>query len=235
MAAKKTQGKKRSGSSGKNTSAKRKTPVKKGVKAKKTSNPLTREITFLVLLVFSILSLLSLFQMCGIFGRGLSSVLFGLMGALAYLFPIYLIVSAGLYIANTDNKRLRHKILYSAGLFWCLCALFQWVVNDTVSTVWDIYTISSSSHGGGGFFGGLLSFYLTKALGRAGSMIVILALFILFFMLITKKLFFSSLQQLYRERDDREEYVAYEEAEDIAEGETEETDEGTNEMEEENE
>ena len=103
MAAKKTQGKKRSGSSGKNTSAKRKTPVKKGVKAKKTSNPLTREITFLVLLVFSILSLLSLFQMCGIFGRGLSSVLFGLMGALAYLFPIYLIVSAGLYIANTDN------------------------------------------------------------------------------------------------------------------------------------
>lgn len=217
MAAKKTQGKKRSGSSGKNTSAKRKTPVKKGVKAKKTSNPLTREITFLVLLVFSILSLLSLFQMCGIFGRGLSSVLFGLMGALSYLFPIYLIVSAGLYIANTDNKRLRHKILYSAGLFWCLCALFQWVVNDTVSTVWDIYTISSSSHGGGGFFGGLLSFYLTKALGRAGSMIVILALFILFFMLITKKLFFSSLQQLYRERDDREEYVAYEEAEDIGE------------------
>ena len=48
-------------------------------------------------------------------------------------------------------------------------------------------------------------------------MIVILALFILFFMLITKKLFFSSLQQLYRERDDREEYVAYEEAEDIGE------------------
>ena len=95
--------------------------------------------------------------------------------------------------------------------------MMKWVVNDTVSTVWDIYTISSSSHGGGGFFGGLLSFYLTKALGRAGSMIVILALFILFFMLITKKLFFSSLQQLYRERDDREEYVAYEEAEDIGE------------------
>lgn len=119
--------------------------AKKAVKAKKTRNPLAREITFLVLLVFSILSLLSLFQMCGIFGRGLSSVLFGLMGALAYLFPIYLIVSAGFYIANTDNKRLRHKILYSAGLFWCLCALFQWVVNDTVSTVWDIYTISSAS------------------------------------------------------------------------------------------
>lgn len=217
MAAKKTQRKKRSSSSAKNTPAKRKTTAKKGTKTKKTSNPLAREITFLVLLVFSILSLLSLFQMCGIFGRGLSSLLFGLMGALAYIFPVYLIVSAGFYIANTDNRRLRRKILYSAGLFWCLCALFQWVVNDTVSTVWDIYTISSSSHGGGGVFGGLLSFYLTKALGRAGSMIIILALFILFFMLISGKLFFSSLQQMYREKDDREEYVVYEEAEDVSE------------------
>lgn len=217
MAARKTQGKKRNSTSKKNTSANRKGSAKKMANTKTKNSPLTREITFLVLLVFSILSLLSLFHVCGIFGEALSSFLFGLMGALAYVFPIYLIVAAGLYIANTNNKKLRHKIIFSAGLFWCLCALFEWVVNEDVKNVGEIYTLCSSSHGGGGFFGGLLSFFLTKALGRAGSMIVILALFILFFMLISGKLFFSSLQQLYKEREEREEYVEYTDAADIGE------------------
>ena len=200
MAAKKNQSKKR-----KNTSEK-----KADTRAAKKNNPFAREITFLVLLVFSILSLLSLFHMCGIFGEALSSVLFGLMGALAYVFPFYLIVAAGLYIANRDNKRLKHKILFSIGLFWCLCALFQWVVNDPVQNVWDIYTVCAENHGGGGFLGGLLAFGLVRALGRAGSMIVILALFILFFMLISGKLFFSSIQQLYHDRETGEDYVDYE-------------------------
>lgn len=200
MAAKKNQSKKRKNTSGK----------KADTRAAKKSNPFAREITFLVLLVFSILSLLSLFHMCGIFGEALSSVLFGLMGALAYVFPFYLIVAAGLYIANRDNKRLKHKILFSIGLFWCLCALFQWVVNDPVQNVWDIYTVCAENHGGGGFLGGLLAFGLVRALGRAGSMIVILALFILFFMLISGKLFFSSIQQLYHDRETGEDYVDYE-------------------------
>lgn len=218
MAAKKNQKKKRNHTSRKNTSTNRKGSTKKmaNKKVAKKKSPFAREITFLFLLVFSILSLLSLFHMCGIFGEGLSSVLFGLMGALAYIFPIYLIVAAGLYIANDGNKHLKHKIIFSMGLFWCLCALFQWVVNDPVKNVWDIYNVCSSNHGGGGFFGGLLAFELTRALGRAGSFIVILALFILFFMLISGKLFFSSIQQLYHERDAEEEYFDYEDEVDIS-------------------
>lgn len=220
MAAKKSQSKNRKKTSGKTTSTTRKrstatagkrpTGKKTDTRAAKKSNPFAREITFLVLLVFSILSLLSLFHMCGIFGEMLSSVLFGLMGALAYVFPLYLIVAAGLYIANGDNKRLKHKILFSVGLFWCLCALFQWVVNDPVQNIWDVYTVCAENHGGGGFLGGLLAFGLGRALGRAGSMIVILALFILFFMLISGKLFFSSIHQLYHDRETGEDYVDYE-------------------------
>lgn len=54
---------------------------------------MAREIVFLALFVFAILSLLSLFQMCGVFGKGLSALLFGLLGALAYVFPVYLVVT----------------------------------------------------------------------------------------------------------------------------------------------
>ena len=112
---------------------------------KQASGPLAREIAFLVILVFGILSLMSLFHMCGLFGEYLGDILFGLFGALAYIFPLYLIVASGLFLSNPNNKKLRRRILLSIGLYWCLCALFQWVVNDPVETVWEIYTVSSAA------------------------------------------------------------------------------------------
>lgn len=194
---------KRTASSRKNTS-----------KKTKQASPLAREIVFLALFVFAILSLLSLFQMCGVFGKGLSALLFGLLGALAYVFPVYLVVTAGLYLANAKNQRLHHKVWYSAGIYWSVCGLFQWVVNDPVQNVWEVYTVCAENHGGGGFFGGILSFELARVLGRAGSFIVILALFLLFFMLLSKKLIFSSIQQMYKERETDEDYY-YEEPEPV--------------------
>lgn len=216
MATKKTtnntkkRGRPASKSNTKRTASSRKNTPKKT----KQASPLAREIVFLALFVFAILSLLSLFQMCGVFGKGLSALLFGLLGALAYVFPVYLVVTAGLYLANAKNQRLRHKVWYSAGIYWSVCGLFQWVVNDPVQNVWEVYTVCAENHGGGGFFGGILSFELARVLGRAGSFIVILALFLLFFMLLSKKLIFSSIQQMYKERETDEDYY-YEEPEPV--------------------
>ena len=217
MATKKTtkntkkRGRPASKSSTKRTASSRKNTSKKT----KQASPLAREIVFLALFVFAILSLLSLFQMCGVFGKGLNALLFGLLGALAYVFPVYLVVTAGLYLANAKNQRLRHKVWYSAGIYWSVCGLFQWVVNDPVQNVWEVYTVCAENHGGGGFFGGILSFELARVLGRAGSFIVILALFLLFFMLLSKKLIFSSIQQMYKERETDEDYY-YEEPEPVS-------------------
>lgn len=208
MAAKKNQTKKNQGKRRTNTTKKGSPKrVTKASAKKRQSSPLTREIAFLLLLVFGILSLLSLFHMCGVFGEGLSTLLFGLLGALAYVFPFYLIIAAGLYIANAKNRHLRARIWFSAGMYWSLCGLFQWVVNDPVQNVWQVYTVCAENRGGGGFLGGLLAFELGRALGRPGTLIVILALFLLFFMLISGKLFFSSLQQLYRDRGNSEDFI----------------------------
>ena len=59
---------------------------------KSPANPLTREITFLIIIVFSILALLSVFHVCGPFGEVLSHLLFGLFGIMAYIFPFYIFV-----------------------------------------------------------------------------------------------------------------------------------------------
>jgi len=189
----------------KNTSAARKkSPAKK-------KSPLVREITFLAILVFGILSLMSVFHMCGVFGEVLSGVLFGMLGALAYVFPIYLIVASGLYISNVNNTKLHHKIWCSIGLYWCLCGMFQWVINDSVNTIWEIYTVCRINQSGGGFLGGILSFGLGKIFGRGGTLIVILALTIVFAMILSGKLFFTALYKLYEERESKKDYVDYEE------------------------
>lgn len=188
------------------------------------SNPLAREITFLVIIVFSILSLMSAFHMCGIFGEYLSSLMFGLLGAMAYVFPVYLIVASGFLVSNPDNGRVKWKVGCSAGLFWSVCGLFQWVVNHSVADIWEIYSVCGEKQNGGGFLGGLLSFELARALGRGGALIVIFALAILFFMLISGKLIFSSIRQLYQERgeqsrrEEEENYYAREYADGYANG-----------------
>ena len=194
----------------KNTKRKNTSATRKKSPAKKRS-PLAREITFLAILVFGILSLMSVFHMCGVFGEILSGFLFGMVGALAYVFPVYLIIASGLYISNSDNKKLHHKIWCSIGVYWCLCGMFEWVVNHPVNTIWNVYQICSENQSGGGFLGGILSFGLGKIFGRGGSLIVILALTIVFAMILSGKLFFSALYRLYEERENKRDYVEYEE------------------------
>ncbi len=202
---------------------KKKTTPKKRASAKKTSvkqsrqtNPMQREIIFLAVLVFGVLSIMSVFHMCGVFGEYLNTLLFGMLGGLAYVFPVYLIGAAGIFISNDKNRKIRQKVLFSAGIFWFLCGAFQWVVDDPVKHFWELYSVCAQNQGGGGVLGGILSVPLTVFLGRAGAIIVILAGILLFFMLITGKHFFASIYQLYSERD-KDSYVEYEEDEDFSE------------------
>lgn len=177
---------------------------------KSPANPLTREITFLIIIVFSILALLSVFHVCGPFGEVLSHLLFGLFGIMAYIFPFYIFVCSGLLLANKSPKT-HAKVYYSMGLYLGLCGLIQWMVNDPVANVWEVYNVCAAGQRGGGFLGGLLAVELARVLGRAGSCIVILAVIVLFFMLISQKLLFSALRQLYADSATRRDYVDYEE------------------------
>lgn len=186
---------------------KRRKPVKKVQEA----SPLTREIILLVIIIFSILSLLSLFDLCGAGGRLLSDLIFGLFGAASYIFPIYLLAASGLYISNPANSELKRKIIYSAGLYICLCGIFQWVIDSKADGLIEVFKICSSERIGGGFFGGLLSYLLTLLAGRAGSFVIILGLTLLFIMLITRKLIFAAIRDLYEEKASSREYVEYEE------------------------
>ena len=187
---------------------------KKAVNQEPASSPLKREIVLLAIIIFTILSLLSLFDLCGAGGKLLAGLLFGLFGAVSYLFPVVLPIAAGLLISNPDNKPLRRKIYYSGGLYICLCGIFEWVVDSGADNLLEVFRICSKERIGGGFFGGLLANLLTLAIGRAGSFIVLIGLILLFVMLITRKLIFAALRDLYEENSAKQ--AAYEEDEEEA-------------------
>ena len=84
--------------------SKKTTYKNKGKKKQSKQNPLAKDILLLGIVVFGILCLLSVFHACGILGEYLSALLFGLFGALAYIFPVYMVVACGLYIANPKNS-----------------------------------------------------------------------------------------------------------------------------------
>lgn len=182
--------------------------------SKQTSSPLAKEITLLAIIIFSLLALLSLFGMCGPVGNLIGSLLFGLFGATAYIFPLAFPIGSGFFISNPERPEVRCKIIYLALLYICLCGIFQWVVDPEISNLIDIFKESSSEHIGGGFVGGILSTLFGTLLGRAGAIIIILGLTLLFVMLATRKLIFSAIRELYAEhKEDREEYIEYEEPE----------------------
>lgn len=185
---------------------------KKRQNSKQTSSPLAKEITLLAIIIFSLLALLSLFGMCGPVGNLIGSLLFGLFGATAYIFPLAFPIGSGFFISNPEKPEVRRKIIYLALLYICLCAIFQWVIDPDISNLIDIFKESSSEHIGGGFIGGILSTLLGTLLGRAGAIIIILGLTLLFVMLTTRKLIFSAIRELYVEhKEDQEEYIEYEE------------------------
>ena len=182
--------------------------------SKQTNSPLAKEIILLAIIIFSLLALLSLFGMCGPVGNLIGSLLFGLFGATAYIFPLAFPIGSGFFISNPERPEVRRKIIYLALLYICLCGIFQWVVDPEISNLIDIFKESSSEHIGGGFMGGILSTLFGTLLGRAGAIIIILGLTLLFVMLATRKLIFSAIRELYAEhKEDREEYIEYEEPE----------------------
>ncbi len=185
----------------------------KPVKKVQDASPLAREIILLVIIVFSILSLLSLFDLCGAGGRLLSGLLFGLFGAVSYIFPICLLVASGFFISNPDNSELKRKIVYSAGLYICLCGIFQWVIDSKAEGLIEVFKLCSSERTGGGLLGGMLSYLLTLLAGRAGSLVIILGLTLLFVMLITRKLIFAAIRDLYEEKSSKKDYIEYEDYE----------------------
>ena len=82
------------------------------------------ELIFILISVFSVLLLLSNFHLVGPLGEIFNKILFGSIGVFSWIFPIYVFMALVLLLAKAGNRRIRNKVLATAGIFISLGGIF---------------------------------------------------------------------------------------------------------------
>lgn len=173
--------------SGKKTSKKR-TTKKQGV-----TSGFQTEIILWIFFAAAVILIISNLGMGGTVGGSISRASFGIMGLLAYLFPVLLFACAVFFISNRRNP-LAYKKLLAGIVFWIfLCGLIQLLTEGymTETTFSEYYRISSTYHTGGGVIGGAICISTTSAFGVVGGCVIILLVLLISMILITQRSFFG--------------------------------------------
>ena len=155
------------------------------------------ELIFILISVISVVLLLSNFHLVGPVGAGINSVLFGLIGGITWIFPIYVFFASIFMLANVGSRKIRNKVLAVAGLLISLGGIFELIsYGDLRNTSWgSLYTMSSENRNGGGFIGGALAKVLNIGLAQVGAYLVLLAIIIFFVIYLTGKMITSVINE----------------------------------------
>ena len=210
MAAKSTNTKKNStnntAKAAKNATTKKTSTAKKasastkkssGSKTKRTSNHINTaqsqeirsEILLLGSLAICILLILSNFGMGGIAGGAISSVGFGLVGAMAYLFPFVFFGAVAFYISNKGNPHAYIKVGAAIVLVILFCGILELMFHPYTAgtSVLSYYKDSSADKNAGGLLGGILISILCPLIGEAGTYVILIIFSIICIILVTER------------------------------------------------
>jgi len=167
------------------------------------------ELLFIFTSVISIVLLLSNFNLVGPVGRGINSFLFGCIGVITWIFPFYVFFASIFMLANVGNRRVRNKILASAGLLLALGGIFELASYGDLSDIpWkSLYTMSVDNKNGGGFLGGALAKIFNLGLAQVGAYLLLIAIIIMFVIYLTGRLITSAIND--RVTETRETIVEY--------------------------
>jgi len=154
------------------------------------------EIVVLLVLAFSLILLLSNFNLAGSVGAGIKWFMFGLLGVMEYLFPIILTATILFLISNRNIMavaRIKTAAVYVLAVL--MAAMWQRITDKPViaeTGIGEFFTYSAENKVGGGFFGGLICKALSP-LGFWGSIVIMLILAIICIIIITEKSFIKGL------------------------------------------
>ena len=151
------------------------------------------EIILLTILAASIILVISNLGMGGVVGDTISTASFGVMGLLAYIFPVLIFAGAVFLVSNKKNPLAYKKILAAIVFFVFLCGLIQLLTEGYMSstTMSEYYAICSLYRTGGGVLGGAICISTTSAFGVAGGYVIIVLVLLISLILITQKSFFG--------------------------------------------
>ena len=147
------------------------------------------EIILFVILAACVILLVSNFGMGGFVGDAISHFCFGLMGMMAYLFPVIFFVGAAFILINKSNRLAYKKMAAVFVMFLFMCATAQLLTDGYMSgtTLMDYFNLSADYKTGGGLIGGALCISITSAFGTAGGIVIIILVYIVCLIIITQR------------------------------------------------
>lgn len=179
----------------KSTSGKRKAQTsRKGStgRKKKTAaqqqEDFTREVILWIIVAVSILLFISNFGIGGTIGNAVSRFFFGVMGLIAYVFPVLLLVGTFFAVSNRGNRVAIVKLVAMILFDLFLCMLIELLTKGSaVDGAAAAYSYSFEHRTGGGFIGGLLAWIFCPNFGLAGSYVIDAIMLIISLVLITER------------------------------------------------
>lgn len=191
---------KKQSSTRRNTNSSRKPSTKKRTTRKQEEEQsFGTEILLLVILAISILLILSYLGVCGVAGQVISTVMFGVMGLMTYVFPIFLFIGSVFLVSNKGNKLAYKKMLAAVIFFIFMCGILQLLTEGYMrnTTIADYYSLSSMYHTGGGVLGGAICISTTSAFGVAGGYVIMILVLLICLVIITQRSFFGFFSNLW--------------------------------------
>ena len=137
------------------------------------------EIYVFVYLAIAVFLICSNFGWCGVIGDFISNILFGLVGTVSYILPLYVFLAAAFLFSNGAHKKVIKRVLCVAIFIVALafiCQLLNGVDDETIVTLYKNGSINKQ--GGGVIFGGLIVI-LSKLLGFTGCVIITILMIII--------------------------------------------------------
>lgn len=159
----------------------------------KKNSALVKELILWITLLFSIILILCVFNLCGPLSGIFGSLLFGLFGFMAYLFPVLIFFWVVFFIANRGNRMVTSRIICTCILYIIICALLQLFKSEQAKSVFLCYVQGYKEKSGGGFMGGLISMGLDAVMGRIATGVILVIAAIMLLVFITGKFIASAI------------------------------------------
>lgn len=172
-----------SGSKGKNTANNQYTKDRKAAARaalEEDDGPSRRnEIYVFIYLAVAVFLICSNFGWCGVVGNFISKILFGLVGTVSYILPLYIFLSAAFLFSNGAHKKVVKRVLCVAIFLIAFAFICQLISGADGETVKSLYQNGSANKQGGGVLLGGLVVILHKLIGFTGCVIVTILLIII--------------------------------------------------------
>ena len=166
-----------------------------------------RDIRLLVLLGAMIFVMASELGFCGVAGRQISNIMFGLFGITAYAVPAFVLFLVIFVISNLGRRTLPSRVTAMIALLLTAGAAFELYGGEPArATAYDaagIFTRCAAARSGGGLLGGSIAYGLYRILGNVGAVLVMVLAALICVLILAQRSAVSAFRRAREERIER--------------------------------